>query len=174
MMSGPHLRNVTPTASMATEPPRQTLRLTLKPTAPATGSVDGAWWPWSRNLSTELPALHAALAIRLGGVERVSYNLATWDAAPRRLDIDGRQLRLGGFRTQHPHTVDVIGASGSRLTLLVVPPATDPVAAHRMLATASRRDNADSIDGLLAATAEPELGTGDDRATERAAERYRP
>jgi hypothetical protein len=163
MMSGPHLRIVTPTASMATEPPRQTLRLKLKPKAPATGYVDGAWWPRSRDLSTELPALLAVLAIRLGGVQRVSYNLGTWDAAPRRLDIEGRQLPLGGFHAQHPHTVDVIGANGARLTLLVLPPGTDPVAAHRTLITASRRDNVDSIDRLLTATAEPERSTSDHR-----------
>lgn len=167
MVSGPHLRIVTPPASMATEPPRQTLRLKLKPKAPATGSVDGAWWPRSRDLSTELPALLAVLAIRLGGVERVSYNLATWDAAPRRLDVNGRQLRLGGFHAQHAHTVDVIGAHGVRLTLFVVPPTSDPVAAHRTLITASRRDNVDSIDRLLTATAQLERATGCDPAVER-------
>lgn len=158
MMSGPHLRIVTPPASMAAEPPRRTLRLKLKPKALATGYVDGAWWPRSSNLSAELPALLAVLAIRLGGVHRVSYNLASWDAAPRRLDIGGRQLRLGGFHAQHPNTMDVIGPSGQRLTLLVLPPATDPVVAHQMLMTASRRDNVDSIDRLLASTPETEPG----------------
>lgn len=167
MMSGPHLRIVTPPAMMAIEPPWQTLRLTLKPQAPATGYVDGAWWPWSRDLSAELPALVAVLAIRLGGVLRVSYNLATWDAAPRRLDVNGRWLRLGGFHAQHAHTVDVIGANGARLTLLVLPPGADPDAAHRTLITASRRDNVDSVDGLLAAMAAPEPATGDDSAMER-------
>lgn len=153
MTSGLHLRSVIPPATTATEWPRQTLRLKLKPKAPARGYVDGAWWPRSRDLSTELPRLLAVLAIRLGPIERVSYNLTTWDAAPRRLDIDGRQLRLGGFRAQHPHTVDVIGPSGSRLTLLVLPPDTDPVAAHRTLMTASRRDNVDSVDRLLTLSA---------------------
>jgi hypothetical protein len=167
MMSGPHLRIVTPPATMAIEQPRQTLRLKLKPKAPATGYVDGAWWPRSRDLSAELPTLLAVLAIRLGAVERVSYNLATWDAAPRRLDVNGRQLRLGGFHAQHAHTVDVIGANGARLTLLVLPPGADPDAAHRTLITASRRDNVDSIACLLAATAAPERATGNDPATER-------
>jgi hypothetical protein len=167
MMSGPHLRIVAPLSTMATEPPRQALRLELKPEAPATGSVDGAWWPRSRDLSAELPALLAVLAMRLGGVERVSYNLATWDATPRRLDINGRQLRLGGFHAQHPHTVDVIGTSGARLTLLVLPPDSDPVAAHRTLITASRRDNVDSIDRLLTATTEPAPATGFDHFMER-------
>lgn len=157
MTSKMQVRVDTPPATTTTEPSRQTLRLKLKPKAPATGHVDGAWWPRSRDLSSELPVLLAVLADRLGPVERVSYNLTAWDAAPRRLDIGGRQVRLGGFHAQHPHTVDVIGPSGSRLTLLVLPSATDPVAAHQTLMTASRRDNVDGIDHLLtpAATTEP-------------------
>jgi hypothetical protein len=104
---------------------------------------------------------------RLGGVQRVSYNLTTWDAAPRRLDVDGRLLRLGGFHAQHTHTVDVIGANGARLTLLVLPPGADPDAAHRTLIAASHRDNVDSIDHLLATTAAPEQAAGNDSAMER-------
>lgn len=172
MTSGPHLHIAIPPATTAIAPPRQTLRLKLKPKAPATGHVDGAWWPRSRDLSAELPGLLAVLAIRLGGVERVSYNLPTWDAAPRRLHIGGRQVRLGGFHAQHPHTVDVIGSNGSRLTLLVVPPATDRRTAHRTLMTASRRDNVDSIDRLLTptATTDPRRAAGllpDDFVMER-------
>ncbi len=174
MTSSLQVRVDTPLVTTTTEPPRQTLRLKLKPKpkAPATGYVDGAWWPRSRDLTTELPALLAVLAIRLGSIQRVSYNLAAWEAAPRRLDIGGRQVRLSGFHAQDPHTVDVIGPSGSRLTLLVLPSATDPVAAHRTLMTASRRDNADGIDHLLtsAATIEPRRATSGlagDSAVER-------
>lgn len=158
MMSGQHLRIVTSSAVKATEPPRQTLRLKLKPKAPATGFVDGAWWPRSRDLSTELPALLAVLAARLGPIQRVSYNLATWDGAPRRLDIGGRQVRLGGFQVQHPNTLDVIGSNATRLTLLVLPPGTDPVAAHRILMTASRRNNVEGIDRLV--TPAPDAAPG--------------
>jgi Family of unknown function (DUF5994) len=137
--------------------------LTLKPNAPTPGCVDGAWWPRSRDLSTELPALLAELATRLGPVARVSHNLDTWDVAPRRLGTV-QQVRLGGFRAQHPHTVDVIGLNGSRLTLLVLPPATDPVSARQTLATAAGRDNVDGIDHLLAATA---AGLPNDSGVER-------
>jgi hypothetical protein len=135
--------------------------LKLKPRAPITGYVDGAWWPRSLDLSAELPALLSVLAIRLGRIQRVSYNLTTWDTAPRRLSVDGHQVRLGGFRAQHPHTVDVIGPDGSRLTLLVVLPETDPAIAHQVLLKAGRRDNRDSIHDLLAptATAEPDPAT---------------
>lgn len=173
MLSGPPLRIDTPPASTATELPRRMLRLKLKPKAPATGYVDGAWWPRSADLSVELPALVAVLAIRLGGVQRVSYNLASWDVAPRRLDVDGRRLRLGGFNAQHPHTVDVVGPSGSRLTLLIVPPATDPVAAHRILITAAHRDNVDDIDRLLTPASEIEPGpASNDRLDGPAMERW--
>ncbi|WP_410639151.1 DUF5994 family protein [Amycolatopsis sp. lyj-346] len=42
-------------------------RLRLKPKAPTTGYVDGAWWPTSRDLTAELPPILAVLAVRLGG-----------------------------------------------------------------------------------------------------------
>jgi hypothetical protein len=150
MTSGLHLRLATPPATMVTEPPRQTLRLKLKPKAPATGYVDGAWWPRSWDLSAELPALLAVLAIRLGRVSRVTYNLTTWSAAGGRLNVDGHQVRLGGFHAQHPHTIDVIAANGTRLTLLVLPPTTRPATAHPIMMIAARRNNVDSIDELLA------------------------
>ena len=156
MSPGPHLRIATPPAMMATEPPRLTLRLKLKPKAPTSGYVDGAWWPRSRDLSAELPALLAVLAVRLGRTERVSYNLAAWDAAPRRFTIGSQQVRLGGFHSQDTHTVDVIGPTEPRITLLVIPPETAQATAHQFLIRASRRDNIDTIAGLLTPTATTE------------------
>jgi hypothetical protein len=58
------------------------LRLRLKPRGPVTGFVDGGWWPRSRGLPAELPALVAVLAVRLGPVESVSYNLDEWGHRP--------------------------------------------------------------------------------------------
>ncbi|HVW42390.1 MAG TPA: DUF5994 family protein, partial [Amycolatopsis sp.] len=64
-MSGPHATTLTTrSASKVTEQPRPALRLRLKPKAPTTGYVDGAWWPRPRDLSAELPALLAVLAVR--------------------------------------------------------------------------------------------------------------
>ena len=148
MTSDAQLRT-TPETTIATDPPRQTLRLKLKPKAPATGYVDGAWWPRSLDLSAELPALLAVLAVRLGRVQRVSYNLAALDAAPRRVQVDGQPVRIGGFHSQNPHTVDVIGRDGPRITLLVLPPGTAEAFAHQVLMAAGRRDNIDSVDELL-------------------------
>jgi Family of unknown function (DUF5994) len=171
MRSGPHLRVIIPPAAMATEPPRQTLRLKLKPKAPTTGYVDGAWWPRSRDLSAELPALLAVLAVRLGGVQRVSYNLTAWDVAPHRITVDGRSVRLGGFHSQHADTVDVIGHNEPRITLLVIPPEAMGTVAHQVLLRAGRRGNIDTIGELLTptATTEPVPATSDlpDTAEER-------
>lgn len=126
----------------------QTARLELKPSAPATGHVDGAWWPRSRNLAVELPALAAELAGRIGPVERLSYNLTAWSATARKVTVDGAIVRLEGFRAQHPDTVDVLGAQ-QRLTLLVVPPEASPQAAQRALLEAGQPGNTDNIEELL-------------------------
>jgi hypothetical protein len=59
--------------------------------------------------------------------------------APRRVDVDGRLIRLGGYRSQNPHTVDVIGSTGRRITLLVLAPSTGEATAHPVLMNAARR-----------------------------------
>lgn len=126
----------------------QNLRLRLKPRAPVTGFVDGGWWPRSRDLPAELPALLAVLEVRLGRVERVSYNLDVWGPTPRKITLDGRLVRLAGFRSQHPDTIDVLSA-GHRVTLLVVPPEAAPEVAHDTLMAAGHRGNVDRVDALL-------------------------
>lgn len=126
-------------------------RVGLKPVGPMTGDVDGAWWPGSRDLTIELPALLASLAARLGWVERVTFNLTVWAPAPRRLAVDGRVVRLEGFRSQSADVLTVIGRGGrQRLTLLVVPPETDPATAARVVVRASRPGSADNVETLLA------------------------
>ncbi|WP_367127693.1 DUF5994 family protein [Saccharothrix sp. HUAS TT1] len=151
MTSAPHLL-IVPPATAVTERPPHPRRLRLRPKAlTTTGHVDGAWWPRSRDLVTELPALLAVPAVRLGDVLRVSYNLSEWSSAPRSVTADSRQVRLDGFNSRPAHTVDLVAADGHRLTLLVVPSDTDPAAAHRAMALAADRDNAQTADDLLTA-----------------------
>ena len=45
--------------------PQHTPRLRLKRKLPVTRYVDGAWWPHSDDLPTELPDLLAVLSVRL-------------------------------------------------------------------------------------------------------------
>ncbi|WP_086853487.1 DUF5994 family protein [Amycolatopsis kentuckyensis] len=144
MPSGPN----TSSAQPAAEP-----RLRLKPVAPATGHVDGAWWPRTADLAADLPALLTALVTRLGRIDRVTYHLGDWPAAPRRVTFDDGVVRLEGFRSQPPGSLTVIGWNRHRTTLLVVPPATSPEVAEHALTTAAEPGNTDDSAQLLAATA---------------------
>lgn len=127
------------------------LRLRLKPEAPATGYIDGAWWPRSRNLTTELPSLAEGLAVRLGRVVRVAYALSAWDTAPRRFEVDGYQVRLEGFTYQDQNIIHVTDTNRGRISLLVIPPGMPEPAGHEALMTAARHDNADRPEEILAA-----------------------
>ena len=133
-------------------PPENTPRLRLKPKAPTTGYVDGGWWPHSDDLPTELPDLLAVLSVRLGPIERVIYNLTEWAAAPNRLSTGGRVVRLAGYYRQPANTIEVLGVNRSKIVLLVIPAQTDPDHAHAIMMAAATREDASTIDGLLATT----------------------
>jgi hypothetical protein len=130
------------------EDPHERLRLRLKPKAPITGWVDGGWWPRSRDLATELPALLAVLAVRLGRIERVSYRLGEWAPTLHKISCDGAVVRVEGYRSQHANTVDVL-AERQRVALLVVEPEASAETAHAVLMAAGHRGNTDDIDTLL-------------------------
>jgi hypothetical protein len=126
-------------------------RLRLKPKAPTTGYVDGGWWPRSRDLAAELPHLLTVLSVRLGRIERVSYHLAEWGPTIRKINFGGGVVRLAGYRSQLPDTVDVIAAQ-QRVTLLVVPPEAAAQSAHAALMAAGYRGNTDDVATLLEAS----------------------
>ncbi len=148
MMSGPQ------TNGKPESPPA--LRLRLKPGATPTGYVDGAWWPRSHDLATELNALATVFATRLGRIERVAYALSTWDISPRRMDIAGCSTRLEGFSYQDRNIVYVTGANGGRISLLVVPPELAKAAGNDAMTTAAHRGNADRPEEILAAAVVPD------------------
>jgi uncharacterized protein DUF5994 len=128
---------------------QHTLRLRLKPKGPATGYVDGAWWPRSADLTAELPALAEVLAVRLGRVVRVAYALSSWDPTPRRFEVDGGRTRLEGFTYQDRNIIHVTGSNGGRISLLVVPPNTADAAGHDAMMAAAHRGNADRPEDIL-------------------------
>ncbi|BBY78321.1 DUF5994 family protein [Mycolicibacterium parafortuitum] len=131
--------------------PARTPRLRLKSKAPRTGYVDGAWWPRTEDLTTELPDLLAVLSVRLGRIDRVLYHLGAWANAPRKFTTGGRAVRLDGYRLQPLNSITVLGLDGNhaRLTLLVIPPRTDPDDAHTTMMAAAEAENAATLDGLL-------------------------
>jgi hypothetical protein len=135
-------------------PPERTPRLRLKPKAPLSGYVDGAWWPHSDDLAAELPDLLAVLSVRLGPIDRVIYSLNEWAKAPRKLATDGRTVRLDGYRLQPVNTVEVLGLNRKKIVLLVVSPQADPDQAHAIMMTAAGPNNALTVNSLLTIDAE--------------------
>jgi hypothetical protein len=135
-------------------PPAHTPRLKLKPKAPQSGYVDGAWWPHSADLIAELPDLLSVLSVRLGPIGRVIYNVNEWGPAPAKFATGGRTVRLDGYRLQPVHTVEAIGFNHNKIVLLVISPQADPDQAHAILMTAAGPDNALTVEGLLKTSAE--------------------
>jgi hypothetical protein len=129
--------------------PETTPRLRLKPKAPTSGYVDGAWWPHSDDLAKELPDLLAVLSVRLGHIEHVLYNLFEWKKAPAKFATGGGMVRLDGYHQQPGNTIEVIGRTGHKLVLLVVPSGTAPEHAHSIMMAAAAPDDASTVDGLL-------------------------
>ncbi len=130
-------------------------RLSMKPVAPME-SLDGAWWPYSRDLSVELPALAAALATRLGYLVRVAYPIDAWTPAPRYVAVLGQAVRLDGFPSQDYSVLYLSGPARQRITVLVVPPeATDSAARIAMELTCASGSAARPTEILAVAGASP-------------------
>ncbi|OBF60867.1 hypothetical protein A5756_02775 [Mycobacterium sp. 852002-53434_SCH5985345] len=130
-------------------PPEHTPRLRLKPKAPASGYVDGAWWPHSDDLAAELPDLLSVLSVRLGPIGRVVYNVNEWTRPPAKFLTGGRTVRLDGYRRQPVNTVGVLGLNGPKTVLLVVSPDADPDRAHAIMMTAAHPSDASTVEGLM-------------------------
>lgn len=149
-------------------PAEGTPRVLLKDEAPKTGYVDGAWWPYGDQLTTELPGLLAVLETRLGPIHHVAYHLGEWANTPRELDIAGRTVRLDGHRYRTVHTIEVLGDRDRRLVVLVVPPCTDAQDAFVAMTSASTKNDTSAVADLLM------IGTREHRdRTERAAAVHR-
>ena len=131
-------------------PPEHTPRLRLKPKAPRSGLVDGAWWPRSDDLAAELPDLLAVLSVRLGRIDRVLYRINEWAKSAAKLASGGRLVRLDGYQRQPANTIEVLGLSGNRIVLMVVPPNTDADLAHEAMMTAAAPNDASIVGNLLA------------------------
>lgn len=124
-------------------------RYRLKPTARGIGYVDGAWWPYSDDLMTQLPDLIAVLSMRLGAISCVMYNNTEWRMTPTELVSGGRVVQLDGHRRHPFNTVEVLDSKGNKFGLLVVPSHLDPDQAHGIVMAAAAPGNVSSVDTLL-------------------------
>lgn len=112
------------------------LRLNVQPKSGPTGYLDGAWWPRSADLVTELPDLLAALAVRLGPVRRVVYDRRGWMPAPERLAIGEESVRLDAYPFELGNTMYVINGANEMIVLRVIVSTADPEIAREALTAA--------------------------------------
>ena len=114
------------------------VRLQLAPTGSAPALIDGAWWPRSRDLATELPGLVAVLDPLWGRITHVTVNPTFWPVVPRRVPVHGHVVKVGWFGAeQDPHKLLLFSYGTGRWDLLVIPPETSAVTATRLMTTAT-------------------------------------
>lgn len=131
--------------------PSASARLSLTPAGSVPGLLDGAWWPRSRDLLREIPALTDALDACWGRITHVTVNPTHWPVIPRKVPVTGHTVHVGWFAAeQDPNKVILLSYSVGRLDLLVIPPETDPAAAARLAAAATSPGGVRTAGALIA------------------------
>lgn len=127
-------------------------RLQLARAGGPPGLLDGAWWPRSRDLARELPALLAVTDPLLGRITHATVHRSNWPAVPAHIPVAGHVLRLGWYDSeQDADTICLLSYSAGRWDLLVVPPDSTPEAAARLMDAACAAGNDRSASSLVAA-----------------------
>jgi hypothetical protein len=134
-------------------PPEASARLHLMSAHPSEGrpqsTLDGAWWPRSRELAREVPLLVAEFAELGVRVTRFVYHPSLWLIAPSKVRVDGRTVHLGWFREIDPNLITLRTSQDERIELLVIPPeATADVAGRASEAAAEPRNDQSPTDVL--------------------------
>lgn len=134
------------TLSLSSLPPR----LSLAPAGTDPALLDGAWWPRSRDLTAELPALTAVLDPLWGRITRVTVNPTVWPVIPRKVPVRGHVVHVGWFKPeQDPNKLLLLSYTTGRWDLLVIPPQTDPGTAARLLTAAADPARSLTASGLM-------------------------
>jgi len=131
--------------------PPGTAVLRMETTPRRTGTFDGAWWPRSRDLESQLSGLLAALTARLGPLDRVGLDAGAWDERPGHLVVDGRTVRID-WSAVGDDTMIITRGDQDHFMFLVIPPQTTPSLARAAMAMAVRDDNDASAERILAVT----------------------
>lgn len=128
------------------------LRLRLSPSI-GRGALDGAWWPYSRDLAVEAVDLVDHFPARFDRICRVVYSTPDWEASPRRVRADKGVVNLGSFPHDDTHLVilrSITAAYRPRpILLLVVPPDTDDRTAIHAMRIAAMPSNIKSAATIL-------------------------
>ncbi|MFI9828104.1 DUF5994 family protein [Streptomyces sp. NPDC051913] len=126
-------------SALPASPHTPTARLTLKSESLSIRptDLDGAWWPRSRDLSIELPALADVLDPLWGRITRIAVNPRNWPVIPPRIHVNGHVVQVGWFTAElDPHAILLMSFTAGSWHLLVVPPETGAASAGRLMAAA--------------------------------------
>lgn len=140
-------------SAIQTPPPRTNSRGDLRLRMvdnPDQESLDGAWWPWSRDLILEMRSLAAAFPSGQGRISRVGFSRPDWDGNPRQVDLGTRLLKMGSVPDDDTHVLTVHTSDDRRLTLLVVPHTYTADQGEEAMLAASTAGNSHSAAAVLA------------------------
>jgi hypothetical protein len=119
---------------------------------PGVGVLDGAWWPYSRDLETELADLVDHFPHEAGYVSRAVFSRPDWRTQPRKIKVARGSLKTGSFPRDDTHVLLLRLATGQQLRVLVVPPETPASPARHLMSLATAPTNRRSGADLLAAS----------------------
>lgn len=129
---------VAPQTTSPPPPAHPLLRLRLAPHSAVPRRLDGAWWPHSYDVLTEVPQLLTGLPRAWGHIISVMVNGTNWSTAPGRMLVCNQVVRLRGNTAAHaPNTVVLLAPGRGRWDLLVVPPDLSEEDAEPMMAAAA-------------------------------------
>ena len=141
-------------SSQTVRPP---LRLTWGDDGPGRAILDGAWWPHSRDMATELGDLFDHFPAHLGRPRRALVSRPDWDAPTRRIPTAGGYLKAGSFPHDDTHQVVVLTSRDQRVRFLVVPPSfSEYHAAEAMLAACTSGNTHTATELLDEVTDQPD------------------
>ncbi|MFF3847167.1 DUF5994 family protein [Streptomyces sp. NPDC002328] len=118
--------------------PTARLALRSESSSPGPPELDGAWWPRSRDLPSELSALADVLDPLWGRITRIAVDPRHWPVLPPRIFVNGHLVKAGWFTSEpDPHAILLLSYTAGRWNLLVIPPETGAPSASRLMAAAS-------------------------------------
>jgi hypothetical protein len=113
------------------------------------GGLDGAWWPRSRNLETELADLVQRFPVSVGRIVRAVYSTPDWQPAPRRVRVGDGFVKVGSFPHDDNHRILLRLSNRQILHVMVVPPDSSPTLAVAVMTTATSPGNRDCAATIL-------------------------
>lgn len=130
-------------------PPDDREPLRLRMTAHGHNRIDGAWWPYSRDLGPELADLVDHFPDPGCHIVRALASPPDWDAVPRRIPIGRGYLKVGSFPQDDTNLMLLTTANRKVMRILVVPPSFTRAQGEEALLAASTSGNAHSAADLL-------------------------